>query len=160
MAYDCAFSTLHVGPHNNNEARKAVSDAERKRILIVYDDPSHLDIYGMIVDREGYLPVPLLVRFAGPEPVPDGEIAVILLDYRMNSVKTAPQIAQELKAKHPEAPILLLSDLWTMPEDIQPYASDFVRKGEPEKLLKALHRLITDDGDGVPPQKDDPGKDQ
>ena len=160
MAYDCALSVTNVGPQRQNEARKAVSEAERKRILIVDDDPSHLDIYGMIVDREGYLPVPLLVRFAGPEPVPDGEIAVILLDYRMNSVKTAPQIAQELKAKHPEAPILLLSDLWTMPEDIQPYASDFVRKGEPEKLLKALHRLITDDGDGFPPQKDDPGKDQ
>jgi len=137
-----------------------VSDAERKRILIVDDDPSHLEIYGMIVDRAGYLPVPLLVRFAGPEPVPDGQIAVILLDYRMNSVKTTPQIAQELKARHPEAPILLLSDLWTMPEDIQPYASEFVRKGEPENLLKALVRLTTADGDGASPGKDAPGKNQ
>jgi len=137
-----------------------VSDAERKRILIVDDDPSHLDIYGMIVDRAGYLPVPLLVRFGGPEPVPDGHIAVILLDYRMNSVKTAPQIAQELRAKHPEAPILLLSDLWTMPEDIQPYASDFVRKGEPENLLKALVRLTTAQDNGAPPPKNEPGENE
>ena len=158
MTYDCALSDTNVGPQRQNEARKAVSEAERKRILIVDDDPSHLDIYGMIVDREGYLPVPLLVRFAGPEPVPDGEIAVILLDYRMNSVKTTPQIAQELKAKHPEAPILLLSDLWTMPEDIQPYAAEFIRKGEPENLLRALLRLSTADGDGDARRRNEPAK--
>ncbi len=137
-----------------------MSDTERKRILIVDDDPSHLEIYGMIVDRAGYRAVPLLVRFAGPEPVPDVEIAAILLDYRLNSVKTSPEIAQQLREKHPQAPILVLSDLWTMPEDIQPYVSDFVRKGEPENLLKALLRLTTADCDGASPQKNEPRKDQ
>ncbi len=137
-----------------------MSDTERKRILIVDDDPSHLDIYGMIVDRAGYLPVPLLVRFAGPEPVPDGKIAAILLDYRMNSVKTTPEIAQEIKARHPEAPILLLSDLWSVPDDIQPYITEFVRKGQPENLLKALVKLTTADGNAAPPPKNEPGKNQ
>jgi DNA-binding NtrC family response regulator len=131
-----------------------MSDDERKRILIVDDDPSHLEIYGMIVDRAGYRPVPMLVRFAGPEPVPDVEIAAILLDYKLNSVKTSPEIAQELKARHPQAPILVLSDLWTMPADIQPYAADFVRKGEPEKLLKALRGLVASGGNGTPPEQD------
>jgi len=128
-------------------------DAERKRILIVDDDPSHLEIYGMIVDRAGYQPVPVLVRFAGPGPVPDGEIAAILLDYRLNSVKTAPEIAQEIKTKHPQAPILVLSDLWTMPTDIQPYASEFVRKGEPENLLNALHKLAAPARAAIPAEK-------
>jgi DNA-binding NtrC family response regulator len=128
-------------------------DAERKRILIVDDDPSHLEIYGMIVDRAGYHPVPVLVRFAGPGPVPDGKIAAILLDYRLNSVKTAPQIAQELKTKHPQVPILVLSDLWTMPIDIQPYASEFVRKGEPENLLNTLRRLVGAAGDAIPAEE-------
>jgi DNA-binding NtrC family response regulator len=154
MAYDCAFSTLRVGPQQQNEARKAVSYAVRKRILLVDDDPSHLDIYGMIVDRAGYHAVPLLVRFAGLEPVPDEEIDAILLDYRLNSLKTSPEIAQQLKEKHPQAPILVLSDLWTMPEDIQPYASEFVRKGEPEKLLNALRRLVTGHGSEVPYDQD------
>jgi DNA-binding NarL/FixJ family response regulator len=108
----------------------------------------------MIIDRAGYSPVPLLVRFAGLEPVPDGDIAAILLDYRLNSVKTSPEIAQELRARHPQAPILVLSDLWTMPADIQPYASDFVRKGEPENLLKALSVLVASGGTGTPPGKD------
>jgi DNA-binding NtrC family response regulator len=126
-----------------------MSDAARGRILIVDDDPSHLDIYGMIVDRAGYRPVPMMVRFSGPEPAPDVEIAAILLDYRLNSVKTSPEIAQELKAKFPQAPILVLSDLWAMPEDMRAYASDFVRKGEPEKLLNALRRIVTASSDGA-----------
>ena len=130
-------------------------DPERKRILIVDDDPSHLEIYGMIVDRAGYYPVPVLVRFAGPGPVPDGEIAAVLLDYRLNSVMTAPDIAQEIKAKHPQAPVLVLSDLWSMPADIEPFASEFVRKGEPEKLLDALRRLVTQAGAAGPAEKDE-----
>ncbi len=128
-------------------------DAERKRILIVDDDPSHLEIYGMIVDRAGYHPVPVLVRFAGPEPVPDEEVAAILLDYRLNSVKSAPEIARQIKAKHPQAPILVLSDLWTMPTDIEPYASEFVRKGEPENLLKTLRGMVAAGGNAIPAEE-------
>lgn len=119
-----------------------MSNAKNKRVLIVDDDPSHLEIYGMIVARAGFRPVPVLVRFAGPEPIPDDEIAAVLLDYRLNSVKLAPEIAREVKAKHPQAPILVLSDLWTMPADIESYASEFVRKGEPENLLNTLRRIV------------------
>jgi len=119
-----------------------MSEVERKRVLIVDDDPSHLEIYGMIVDRAGYAPVLVIVRFAGPEPIPDQNIAAILLDYRLNSVATAPEIAAKLKAKHPETPIILLSNLWTMPADIEPYATAFVRKGEPRQLVNTLHQLI------------------
>jgi DNA-binding response OmpR family regulator len=119
-----------------------MSDAVRKRILIVDDDPTHLDIYGMIVDQAGFSPVKALVRFTGMEPTQDRNIAAILLDYRLNSVKTAPEIARELIAEHPQAPILVLSDLWSMPPDIEPYASGFLRKGDPKALLNALHRLV------------------
>jgi DNA-binding NtrC family response regulator len=117
-----------------------------KRILIVDDDPSHLEIYGMIVGRAGYLPVPVLVRFEGPDALPDETIAAVLPDYRLNSVKTSPEIAREIKAKHPQAPILVLSDLWSMPADIAPYASEFVRKGEPENLLNTLLKIVTNGG--------------
>jgi DNA-binding NarL/FixJ family response regulator len=95
----------------------------------------------------------VLVRFAGLGTVPDGEIAAILLDYRLNSVKTAPEIAQEIKLKHPQAPVLVLSDLWTMPTDIEPYATEFVRKGEPENLLNALRRLVTHGAAAVPAEE-------
>ena len=108
------------------------------RVLIIDDDPSHLDIYGMIVQTAGFEPVPVLVRFAGADPIPDASIDLVLLDYRLNSVETAPEIAQEIRSKFPEAPIILLSDLWSAPSDVAPLITHFVRKGEPAKLMEAL----------------------
>jgi DNA-binding response OmpR family regulator len=108
------------------------------RVLIIDDDPSHLDIYGMIVQRAGFEPVPVLVRFSGMDPIPDSKIDLVLLDYRLNSVKTATEIAQELRAAFSHAPIILLADLWSLPSDVAPFITHFVRKGEPAKLMEVL----------------------
>jgi DNA-binding response OmpR family regulator len=108
------------------------------RVLIIDDDPSHLDIYGMIVQRAGFEPVPVLVRFSGLDPIPDSRIDLVLLDYRLNSAKTAPEIAQEIRERFSVAPIILLSDLWSPPSDMAPFVTQFVRKGEPAKLLEVL----------------------
>jgi DNA-binding NtrC family response regulator len=108
------------------------------RVLIIDDDPSHLEIYGMIVERAGFQPVPVLVRFSGTDPLPDSRIDLVLLDYRLNSIKTAPEIAQEVRSKFPEAPIVLLSDLWSAPSEMVPFIAGFARKGEPAKLLQVL----------------------
>jgi DNA-binding response OmpR family regulator len=113
------------------------------RVLIVDDDPSHLDIYGMIVKRAGFEPIPVLVRFAGADPFPESRIDLVLLDYRLNSIKTAAQIAQEIRSKFPEASIILLSDLWSPPADVVPFINQFVRKGEPAKLLEVLRSHLS-----------------
>jgi DNA-binding response OmpR family regulator len=102
------------------------------------DDPSHLEIYGMMVERAGFVPIPVLVRFAGTDPIPDSGVDLVLLDYRLNSVTTAPEIAQLIRLKFPDAPIILLSDLWSPPADVAPFITHFVRKGEPAKLMEAL----------------------
>lgn len=108
------------------------------RVLIIDDDPAHLEIYGMIAQKAGFESIPILVRFSGADPIPDSRIDLVLLDYRLNSVKTAPEIAQEIRAKFPGAPIILLSDLWSPPADVVPFITQFVRKGEPAKLIEAL----------------------
>ncbi len=113
------------------------------KILIIDDDPLHLDIYSMIVQKAGYIAIPRLVRFSGLDPLPDEKIDLILLDYRLNSVKTAPEIAQYLRLKFPEAAIVLLSDFWSAPTDIAPFISQFVRKGEPDKLIEAIRSLLS-----------------
>jgi DNA-binding response OmpR family regulator len=110
----------------------------RSRVLIIDDDPTHLDIYGMIVRGAGFEAIPVLVRFSGADPIPDSGVDLVLLDYRLNSVTTAPEIAQELRSKFPEAPIILLSDLWSTPTDAAPFINQFVRKGEPAKLLEVI----------------------
>jgi len=112
--------------------------ATSRRVLILDDDPSHLDIYGIMVERAGFEPLTVLVRFSGPDPIPDSTIDLVLLDYRLNSLKTAPEIAQEVRSKFPEAPIILLSDLWSPPSDVAPYITQFVRKGDPARLMDVL----------------------
>jgi DNA-binding NtrC family response regulator len=110
--------------------------------MIVDDDPMHLEIYGLLMKQAGYEAIPLLVRFTGTEVPVNQPIGLVLLDYRLNSAKTSPEFAQEIRSVYPHVPILLLSDLWALPTDIAPFVSGFVRKGEPAKLLETIARYL------------------
>jgi hypothetical protein len=50
-------------------------------------------------------------------------------------------IAKRLKSAYPSTPILVLSELEWLPEDIAEYSAAFVKKGEPENLLNTLMQL-------------------
>ena len=114
----------------------------RPKVLIVDDDPSHLEIYGLLVRQAGYDPVPALVRFSGADYPDEREIQLVLLDYKLDSVKTSVEIAEEVRVQYPGAPILLLSDIYSLPPDIAPHVAEFVRKGEPAKLMMTLKRML------------------
>lgn len=108
------------------------------KVLIVDDDPMHLEIYGLLMKQAGYEALPVLVRFTGTEIPHNQCLGLALLDYRLNSAKSSPEYAREIRALYPELPILVLSDLWALPTDIAPFVSGFVRKGEPDKLLETV----------------------
>jgi len=110
--------------------------------MIVDDDPMHLEIYALLMKQAGYDTIPVLVRFSGTEIPPNLPLGLALLDYRLNSTKTSPEYAQEIRAVYPQVPILVLSDLWSLPTDIAPFVSGFVRKGEPAKLLETVSRYF------------------
>ena len=112
------------------------------KVLIVDDDPMHLEIYGLLMKQAGYEAISALVKFSGTEIPRDDRVGLVLLDYRLNSVKTSPQYAQEIRALYPAARIILLSDLWSLPTDIAPFVDGFVRKGEPAKLLETISRIF------------------
>lgn len=112
------------------------------KVLIFDDDPMHLEIYGLLVKQAGYDALPALVRFSGAEIPCGGSIGLVLLDYRLNSIKTATDIAREIRSLYPTVPILVLSDAWSLPADIAPFVNGFVRKGEPAKLLETMARLF------------------
>ena len=110
------------------------------KVLILDDDPAHLEICALLLQQGGYESLPALVKFFDtriPATVPVG---LVLLDYRLNSAKTSPEFALEIRALYPAVPIIILSDLWAMPADIAPYVNAFVRKGDPAKLLDAVAR--------------------
>jgi DNA-binding NtrC family response regulator len=111
-------------------------------VLIVDDDPSHLKIYSWIVERGGYRAVPLLA-WAQPLTMPETEsIDLALLDYRLGESISAPDLAEQIRSTFPAAPILVLSDLMSMPEDMEKHATAFVRKGNPEQLLQTLDSFL------------------
>jgi DNA-binding response OmpR family regulator len=112
------------------------------KILIVDDDPDHLKIYGWILERANMKPVPCLVKKDGLElPLVDG-VELVVLDYALNSRTTSVEVAERLRKEYQNAPILVLSDMNELPEDIEPYVQAFVRKGNPEKLVATVMSLL------------------
>jgi DNA-binding NtrC family response regulator len=110
-------------------------------ILIVDDDPSHLKIYSWIVEKGGFRAVPVLPIGDNVELPQSEPIDIALLDYRLGDALTAADVAQQVKVVFPSAAIVVLSDMMYMPDDVAPYASIFVRKGQPELLLETLTSL-------------------
>lgn len=118
-------------------------------ILVVDDDPTHLRIYGWIMNAAGFNAVAAQVHSSGVSLPADDSFDVVVLDYRLTGTLTAVEAAQQISRKYPGAPIVILSDVFGMPEDIAPYATQFVRKGEPEKLIAAIQGLLPN-GAGLP----------
>jgi DNA-binding response OmpR family regulator len=112
-------------------------------ILVVDDDPSHLRIYSWIMKAAGFHAVTAHVDCSQVSLPADENFDVIVLDYRLTGTLTAVEAAQQIRQKYPTAPIIILSDVFGMPEDIAPYAKRFVRKGEPEKLIATIQSLLS-----------------
>jgi DNA-binding NtrC family response regulator len=110
-------------------------------VLIVDDDPNHLQIYGWILKSAGFTPFPALAMRDGIDIPSNQAIDVAVLDYRLTGRLKATDAAKLLKQIFPRAPIILLSDLYEIPDDIAPFVSAFVRKGHPEKLIATVKRF-------------------
>jgi len=109
-------------------------------VLIIDDDPTHLKIYGWIVNAAGYEALPALVNLDRIE-FPQKRVDIVVMDYRLTGQITAVQAAELAQSLYPGAPIIVLSDVYDLPSDIAPYAQAFVRKGEPAKLVETLAKF-------------------
>ena len=107
-------------------------------VLIVDDDPLHLMIYRWILQREGCHCKSALVGSTSVELPVSEVIDLVLLDYRLSSSLTATDVAKQVKSAFPEVPIVVLSELPWMPDDIRAYADAFANKGEPKRLLETI----------------------
>ena len=108
-------------------------------VLIVDDDPSHLKLYSLLVESGGFSPVPLLAK-GNTITLPDSKFDAAVVDYKLG-LMTAVDVAVELKKIPRKVPLLLLTDMMWMPDDIAPYAAAYVRKGDPDRLLEVLNSL-------------------
>jgi len=114
---------------------------ERPTILLIDDDPSHLKLYSWIVDRGGFRPLAALVIGRQLELPTNEPVALTILDYRLGHELKSIDVAKQLIQLFPSKPVLVLSDYQWLPDDIAPYATGFVRKGEPEQLLQQIRAL-------------------
>jgi DNA-binding NarL/FixJ family response regulator len=115
-------------------------DERTTSVVIIDDDPMHLRIYGWIIGEAGYEPLPALVT-GDRIDFPEKPAQIVVMDYRLSDRMTAVQAAEMVRLRYPGAPILVLSDVYDLPEDIALYAQAFVRKGEPAKLVEVLKEL-------------------
>jgi len=109
--------------------------------LILDDDPSHLKIYSWIVERAGFKAVPVQVRSSSLEIPVGAGIDVVIMDYRYSSSLTAGDILDRVKLAYPNAPVIVLSELFDMPLDMESKATAFVRKGDPQRLVDKLGEM-------------------
>lgn len=115
---------------------------KKPAVLIIDDDPSHLRIYGWIIQSAGLESLSALVSFDELE-LPESQVDLVLLDYHLNGIITAPEIAQQLRAKYENAPIFVLSDAIMMPDDIAPFVDGFIRKGDPARLVETVSQRLS-----------------
>jgi DNA-binding NtrC family response regulator len=116
--------------------------AQGTTVLIIDDDPLHLKIYTWILARERYNCKTALVGSTTIE-LPVGEdIDIVLLDYRLSSSLTAVDVAKQVKNAFPSIPIVILSEVAWMPDDMQAHAEAFVNKGNPRLLLETVSSVL------------------
>ena len=114
---------------------------KKPTVLIVDDDPSHLRIYGWIIQSAGFESVSALVTFDALD-LPNADVDLVLLDYHLNGRLTAIDVAKVLRNQYTTAPILVLSDAMMMPDDIAPFVDGFVRKGDPARLVETVSERL------------------
>jgi len=119
------------------------TSASLGNVLFVDDDPDHLKIYGWILEQAGFSSVPCLAFRRGIDLPREQRVDLVVLDYTLNCDTPTPEIARSVLAMYPGVPIVLLSQIEGLPSDMEPFVTQFVRKGEPQKLTDAIQKLLS-----------------
>lgn len=121
-----------------------VAESAKTTVLLIDDDPSHLKLYSLILGRQGYRVVTSLVGMRSVDfPRGGADVNLVVMDYRLNSVLTGPDVAKLVREKFPEVPIMLLSEYQWMPDDMTGLVDAFVTKGNPDVLLERIAELAS-----------------
>jgi DNA-binding NtrC family response regulator len=114
------------------------ADSKTATVLLLDDDPQHLKLYQLLIEKGPFKAVPVLIGARDGWTLPEDQPDAITLDYRLKGRLAAVEVAEWLKTKYPETPIVVLSDMEWLPDEMRGYASHFVKKGQPEMLMETL----------------------
>jgi DNA-binding NtrC family response regulator len=116
--------------------------AQETTILIVDDDQLHLTLYTWILQGEGYQCKTALVKSTSVDLPSEAVIDLVLLDYRLSSSLTSMDVIEQLKRAFPSVPIVLLSEMQWMPDDVKDHVLAFINKGDPKKLVETINGIL------------------
>ena len=118
---------------------------EEVTILIVDDDPLHLKLYSWILQRKGYKSATALVRTSSVDLPVGNTVHLVLLDYRLKSALTPKEVIGQIRDHFAAVPIVVLSDMQWMPDDMRGEAVAFVNKGDPQLLLQIVSEVLQEE---------------
>ncbi len=116
--------------------------AQASTILIVDDDQLHLTLYTWILQGQGFKCKTAQVKSTSVDLPSDSAIDLVLLDYRLSSSLTAVDVARQLKTAFPSVPIVILSEMQWMPDEMKGHAQAFINKGDPKLLVETIRGII------------------
>jgi CheY-like chemotaxis protein len=119
----------------------------RTTILLLDDDPAHLQLYAHALSSAGYRPVIAVIGLDGVSLPAHERPALVLLDYRFNSSLTVRQVAQLVRDQYPDSKFILLSSVPEVPTEIGGLADGFMQKGSPETLVTSVELWLTKRGE-------------
>ena len=116
--------------------------AREATILIIDDDELHLTLYTWILQGQGYKCQTALVKSTSVDLPQNSAIDLVLLDYRLSSSLTAVDVVLLVKQAFASVPVLVLSEMQWMPDDMRDHAIGFVHKGDPNRLVETIGRIL------------------
>ncbi len=116
--------------------------AREATILIIDDDELHLTLYTWILQGQGYKCQTALVKSTSVDLPESGAIDLVLLDYRLSSSLTAVDVVLLVKQAFASVPVVVLSEMQWMPDDMRPHAIDFIHKGDPKRLVDTIGSIL------------------
>jgi len=116
--------------------------AREATILIIDDDELHLTLYTWILQGQGYKCQTALVKSTSVDLPQDGGIDLVLLDYRLSSSLTAVDVVLQVKSAFASVPIVVLSEMQWMPDDMRDHAVGFIHKGDPKRLVETIDGIL------------------
>jgi DNA-binding response OmpR family regulator len=113
-----------------------------KTILLVDDDTQHLMLHCLVLKKAGYRPIAAVVGEASFSFQENERPSLIFLDYRLNSTVGSKQVAELLHQSFPGTPVIVLSNMDRLPDEMKGIADGFLQKGDPQDLVTMADRLL------------------
>ena len=112
-------------------------------VLLVDDDRHHLALFSRLLRNRGHRSFTAVVGSNNVDLHTHEPVDIVLMDYRLNSSLTALQVVRIIKDSYPDIPVVLVSGVDSMPDDMKAHVKTFINKDDPDRLIATLEELTS-----------------